>query len=130
LSGQKITNQEFMKMLTEGNPNTKMPLDTINKLLNYQGAQIDYDKRFNRTKTIALGRGANPQTVDSDIGSVVDRGNYVESRAGVRPPLTGGQSSGGAGVDVPKYNDAQVSAYMKKYGLTDLQATRKHLGLQ
>jgi hypothetical protein len=35
-----------------------------------------------------------------------------------------------AGVNAPKYNDAQVSAYMKKYGLTDLQATRKHLGLQ
>jgi hypothetical protein len=35
-----------------------------------------------------------------------------------------------AGVTPQKYNDAQVSAYMKKYGLTDLQATRKHLGLQ
>jgi hypothetical protein len=35
-----------------------------------------------------------------------------------------------AGVNPPKYNDAQVSAYMKKYGLTDLQATRTHLGLQ
>jgi hypothetical protein len=95
LAGQRITNQEFMKMLTEGNPNSEMPLATINKLLNYQGAQVDYDQRFNRTKTAALNRGANPLTVDSDIGSVVDRGNYVESRVGVRPPLAGAQSSGG-----------------------------------
>ena len=29
----------------------------------------------------------------------------------------------------PKYNDAQVKAYMQKYNLTDEQATRKHLGL-
>jgi hypothetical protein len=34
-----------------------------------------------------------------------------------------------AGVTAPKYNDAQVSAYMQKHGLTDLQATRKALGL-
>jgi hypothetical protein len=30
----------------------------------------------------------------------------------------------------PKYSDSQVSAYMKKHGLTDEQATRKALGLQ
>jgi len=35
-----------------------------------------------------------------------------------------------AGVTAPKYNDAQVSAYMQKHGLTDLQATRKALGMQ
>ncbi len=93
LSGQKITNQEFMKMLTEGNPNTEMPLQTINKLLDYQGAQVDYDKRFNRTKTMALNRGANPVTVDSEIGSRADRGDYVEGRVGVRPPLNAPQSS-------------------------------------
>jgi hypothetical protein len=34
-----------------------------------------------------------------------------------------------AGVTAPKYNDAQVGAYMKKHGLTDVQATRKALGL-
>jgi hypothetical protein len=93
LSGQRITNQEFMKMLTEGNPNSEMPLQTINKLLNYQGAQVDYDSRFNRTKMAALQRGANPMTVDSDIGAQADRGDYVESRAGVRPPTAGGKSS-------------------------------------
>jgi hypothetical protein len=35
-----------------------------------------------------------------------------------------------AGVNAPKYNDAQVSAYMQKHGLTDLQATRKALGMK
>jgi hypothetical protein len=33
-----------------------------------------------------------------------------------------------AGVNPPKYNDAQVRAYMQKHGLTDEQATRKALG--
>jgi hypothetical protein len=95
LSGQKITQQEFLLMLGKGNPNTEQPLPTINKLLGYLGAQNDYDQRFNRTKMAALNRGANPLTVDSDIGAQADRGDYVESRVGVRPPLSaGGQSSG------------------------------------
>lgn len=34
-----------------------------------------------------------------------------------------------AGVKPPKYNDAQVRAYMQKYNLKDETATRKHLGL-
>jgi hypothetical protein len=34
-----------------------------------------------------------------------------------------------AGGKPPKYNDAQVRAYMQKHGLTDEQATRKALGL-
>ena len=33
-----------------------------------------------------------------------------------------------AGVNPPKYNDAQVRAYMQKYGLKDENATRKMLG--
>jgi hypothetical protein len=95
LQGQKITQAEFLLMLGKGNPNTEQPLATINKLLGYLGAQNDYDQRFNRTKMTALNRGANPLTVDSDIGAQSDRGDYVESRVGVRPPLAGGQSSGG-----------------------------------
>jgi hypothetical protein len=35
-----------------------------------------------------------------------------------------------AGVTPQKYNDAQVSAYMQKYGLKDEQATRKMLGMK
>jgi hypothetical protein len=34
-----------------------------------------------------------------------------------------------AGVTAPKYNDAQVRAYMQKHGLKDEQATRKMLGM-
>jgi hypothetical protein len=49
-------------------------------------AQNDYDMRFQRTKQIALSRGASPITVDGDIGSRADRGDYVEGRVGVRPP--------------------------------------------
>lgn len=93
LQGQKITQAEFLLMLGKGNPNTEQPLATVNRLLGYLGAQNDYDQRFNRTKQAALQRGANPMTVDSDIGAQADRGDYVESRVGVRPPLAGGQSS-------------------------------------
>jgi hypothetical protein len=107
LSGQRITNQEFMAMLTKGNPNTEQPLQTIQRLLGYLGTQNDYDQRFQRTKQIALQRGANPMTVDSDIGSVSDRGDYVEQRVGVRPPVQSGgatasqQTNGGSAGGLP-----------------------------
>jgi len=103
LSGQRITNQEFMTMLSRGNPNTEQPLATIQRLLGYYGAQNDYDQRFAKTKQAALNRGANPMTVDSDIGGVADRGDYVEGRVGVRPPLAG---SGNAGAGVTQINSA------------------------
>jgi hypothetical protein len=95
LQGQKITQAEFLLMLGKGNPNTEQPLQTVNKLLGYLGAQNDYDQRFNRTKMTALQRGANPLTIDSEIGARADRGDYVEGKVGVRPPLAGGQSGGG-----------------------------------
>jgi hypothetical protein len=99
LSGQRITNSEFLMMLSKGNPNTEQPLGTINRLLGYLGAQNDYDQRFQRTKQAALNTGANPLTVDSDIGARVNRGNYVEARTGVRPPLPSGtQASSGPAV--------------------------------
>lgn len=40
------------------------------------------------------------------------------------------QAKPNAGVTAPKYNDAQVKAYMQKHGLQDEQATRKALGLK
>ena len=99
LEGQKITQQEFLLMLGKGNPNTDQPLATINKLLNYFGVQNDYDQRFARTKGIALQRGANPMTIDTDIGSQADRGDYIESRVGVRPPAGGAKSGNTAPAD-------------------------------
>ncbi len=94
LSGQRITNQEFMTLMTKGNPNTEQPLPTINNLLKYIGAQNEYEQRFQRTKQLALQRGANPMTVDGDIGSQADRGDFVEGKVGFRPPLA---SAGGGG---------------------------------
>jgi hypothetical protein len=93
LQGQKITNQEFMTLMTQGNPNTEQPLPTINKLLDYLGAQNDYEQRFQNTKNMALQRGANPMSVDREIGHQFDRGDYVEGKVGVRPPLTGGKEA-------------------------------------
>ena len=99
LEGQKITQAEFMKLLGEGNPNTQQPLQTINKLLAYSAAQNDYDMRFNRTKQIALQRGANPIGIDGAIAGMpgADRGDYVEGKVGVRPPAAGAQPSAGGG---------------------------------
>jgi hypothetical protein len=101
LAGMKITQQEYMAMLTKGNPNTGQPLALINRLLTYNAAQNDYDQRFQKTKKIALNYGADPRTVDSDIGEIANRGDYVESRAGVRPPLGGGQGGQGAAASQP-----------------------------
>jgi hypothetical protein len=98
LEGQKITQSEFLLMLGKGNPNTEQPLPTINNLLEYASAQNEYDQRFARTKGIALQRGANPMTVDTDIGSQMPREDFVEKRVGVRPPPTG-SSSGSAPAD-------------------------------
>src|SRR5271166_6327003 len=100
LNGQKITNQEFMALLTKGNPNTQQPLATINKLLDYLGAQNDYEQRFQKTKQIALQRGANPIGIDGVIGGMpgADRGDYVEGKVGVRPPLA---SAAGAAPSAP-----------------------------
>jgi hypothetical protein len=98
LSGQRITNQEFMTMLSRGNPNTEQPLATIQRLLGYYGAQNDYDQRFAKTKQMALNRGADPFSVDTAIGGVADRGDYVEGKVGVRPPLPGGGGGSASGV--------------------------------
>jgi hypothetical protein len=67
-----------------------MPLPTIQRLLNYFSAQNDYDQRFQLTKQTALNAGANPMTVDTQIGGLVDRGNYVQAKTGVRPVLPAG----------------------------------------
>jgi hypothetical protein len=102
LDGQKITQAEFMKLLGEGNPNTEQPLATVNKLLTYAAAQNDYDMRFNRTKQIALQRGANPIGIDGALAGMpgADRGDYVEGKVGVRPSITPparpGQTTSGA----------------------------------
>ena len=114
LEGQKITQQEFLLMLGKGNPNTDQPLATINKLLDYFGAQNEYDGRFARTKQAALERGANPMTVDSEIGSRADRGDFIEGKVGVRPPVGGGKSSGPAPSSAPTItSQAQYDALPK-----------------
>jgi len=105
LQGQKITNQEFMTLMTKGNPNTEQPLPTINNLLKYLAAQNDYEQRFQYTKRIALERGANPISVDQDIGHVADRGDYVEGKVGVRPPLAGAATAAPSGPTVTSQAD-------------------------
>lgn len=118
LSGQRITNQEFMALLTKGNPNTEQPLPTIQKLLRYLGTQNDYDQGFQRTKIAALRNGADPATVDSDIGAVANRGNYVESRMGVRPPAQQAAQSGASATQKDSGGFVPNQQYKDKNGAT------------
>jgi hypothetical protein len=97
LTGQRITNQEFMQLLTKGNPNTEQPLPTINRLLGFLSAQNDYDRRFQLTKQAALNAGANPMTVDTDIGTKADRSSYVAGRTGITPAMQNSSAPGRPG---------------------------------
>jgi hypothetical protein len=85
LQGQRITNQEFMTMLSQGNPNTEQPKATIQRILGYLAANNDYDLRFNNTRVAALRTGADPYQVNGTIGKLADRSDYIQRRTGVTP---------------------------------------------
>jgi hypothetical protein len=129
LSGQKITNQEFMTMLSKGNPNTEQPLATIQNLLQYLGTQNDYDTRFAKTKLNGLRAGADPRTIDADIAGQSNRGDYVESRVGVRPPLAqGSQQAPTSGGQMPA--GAKLQTYAVTYFDGDLNKAQAYLSSQ
>jgi len=89
-------------MISRGAKTAQYALDSANRVPAYLHAQKDANQfgTWNQTH-FPMQEETKPDT--------------AKPNAGVAPP--------------PKYNDAQVSAYMQKYGLTDLQATRKALGL-
>lgn len=82
LAGQRITNQEMMTFLTRGSPSTSMPLGGIKHLLDYLDADNEYTLRYNRTKTMALKSGADPDLVDQELSNKVDRAGFVSRKTG------------------------------------------------
>ena len=87
LSGQKITNQEMMVFMTRGSPNTEQSVQTIKNLVNYLGADNDYDSRLQATKIAALKKGADPWSINDALETASPRTNYIQGRTGM--PLRG-----------------------------------------
>jgi hypothetical protein len=75
----RIGQQEYMKLLTEGNPTGQMPLDAIQKLVNFARYNNEFDTRLNNTKVDALNRGADPY--GRELNNLTQgRAAYVQSR--------------------------------------------------
>lgn len=83
LSGQKITNQEMMTFMTRGSPNTEQSVQTIKNLVNYLGADNDYDSRLQATKIAALKKGADPWSINDALETASPRTNYIQGRTGM-----------------------------------------------
>jgi hypothetical protein len=77
----RIGQQEYMKLLTEGNPTGKMPLDAIQQLVNFARYNNEFSTRANNTKIDALNKGADPY---SRQYNTLDQGRaaYVQTRMG------------------------------------------------
>jgi hypothetical protein len=97
LAGQRITNQEMMTFLTRGSPSTAMPLGGIKHLLDYLDADNEYTLRYNRTKTMALKSGADPDTVDQELSNRSARADFVSRRTGSQDSLGGAAPPAAAG---------------------------------
>lgn len=112
LAGQRITNQEMMTFLTRGSPSTAMPLGGIQHLINYLEADNEYTLRYNRTKTMALKSGADPDLIDQELSNRVTRSAFVARRTGNGDTLSqsAGSSKTGDYVETREYQG-------KKYGL-------------
>ena len=82
LAGQRITNQEMMTFLTRGSPSTAMPLGGITHLLNYLEADNEYTLRYNRTKTMGLKSGADPDLIDQELAQRIPRADFVARKTG------------------------------------------------
>jgi hypothetical protein len=77
----RIGQQEYMKLLTEGNPTGKMPLDAIQQLVNFARYNNEFSTRANNTKIDALNKGADPYSREYNT---LDQGRaaYVQTRMG------------------------------------------------
>lgn len=115
----KMTQMEAKMLLTELNPSPGMDPTAMRDMI-AKGAKIaqyslDSSKRV--PAYLHAGKDAN------QFQSWNQEHFPMETETKVTP------AKPNAGVTAPKYNDAQVRAYMTKHGLKDEQATRKALGL-
>lgn len=75
--GGRVGQQEFMKMLTEGNPTGHMALNAIQQLVNFARYNNEFDTRANNTRLAALKRGADPND-PAFSGIEAGRADYVQ----------------------------------------------------
>jgi hypothetical protein len=117
----KMTQMEAKMLVNELNPSPGMQPGAMQDMISKGSAMAQYslDSAKRVPAYLHAGKDANqfnswnqehyPMQTETQPTS-------AKPNAGVAPP--------------PKYNDAQVRAYMQKHGLTDEQGTRKALGLQ
>lgn len=111
----RVGQQEYMKLLTEGNPSPTQALETISRLVKFSRYNNEFDTRLQNTRLDALNQGANPFSAEF-LGLGQGRNEYVQAR--MSPKQSG-----------PKWSDEQVSEYMKHHNLKDEKAVRKALGM-
>jgi hypothetical protein len=117
----KMTEKESDTVMHDLNPSPGMDPTALSDMISRGAKMAQYSLDSTKRVPAYLHAGLDA----NQFGSWNQTHFPMETETKVTP------STPNAGVaPVPKYNDAQVSAYMKKYGLTDLQDTRKKLGLQ
>lgn len=112
----RIGQQEYMKLLTEGNPTGAMPIDAIQKLVNFARYNNEFDTRMHNTRVDALNRGADPYSREfNNLGQ--GRAAYVQARMNPNQPAA------------PQYSSAQITAYAKANNIPETEA-RRFLGVK
>ena len=115
---QKMTQMEAKMLLTELSPAPGMDPTAMRDMIakGSKIAQYSVDSSKRASQYLHAGKDANQfPTWNQEHYPMEDETKVTPSKPN-------------AGVNPPKYNDAQVRAYMQKYGLKDEQATRKMLG--
>jgi hypothetical protein len=116
----KMTEKESDTVMHDLNPSPGMDPDALQEMIarGAKTAQYSLDSAKRVPAFLHAGKDAN------------QFGTWNQTHFPMETETKPTPAKPNAGVNAPKYNDAQVSAYMQKHGLTDLQATRKALGLQ
>ncbi len=115
----KMTEKESEAVMHDLNPSPGMDPGALKEMIarGAKTAQYSLDSAKRVPAYMHLGNDANQFNSWNQERFPME----VETKPTVATP--------NAGVKAPKYNDAQVKAYMQKYNLKDETATRKHLGL-
>jgi hypothetical protein len=75
--GGRVGQQEFMKILTEGNPTGHMALKAVQELVNFTRYNNEFDTRANNTRMAALRSGADP-SAPAYAGIESGRSDYIQ----------------------------------------------------
>ena len=115
----KMTEKESEAVMHDLNPSPGMDPGALNEMVarGIKTAQYSLDSARRVPAYLAKGKDAN------QFNSWNQEHFPMEEETKPQPGKPNGSGK------PPKYNDAQVKAYMQKYNLSDEQATRKHLGL-